>query len=56
MVYQRYSTYKNVVKLFLPQEIQQLLDKKTTKKSKKDDDIKIEKLNILDKEISLAED
>ncbi len=56
MVYQRYSTYKNVVKLFLPQEVQQLVDRKTTKKSKKTDDLKIEKLNILDQEISLAED
>lgn len=35
MVYQRYSTYKNVIKLFLPQEIEKLIDKKITKRNKK---------------------
>lgn len=35
MVYQRYSTYKNVAKLFLPQEVEKLIDKKINKKSKK---------------------
>ncbi len=34
MVYQRYSTYKNVVKLFLPEEVEKLIDKKITKKTK----------------------
>lgn len=58
MVYQRYSTYKNVVKLFLPQETQQFLDRKITKKNKKTkqtDDIKIKKINILDQDISIVE-
>lgn len=35
MVYQRYSTYKNTVKLFLPQEIDKLIDRKLSKKTKK---------------------
>jgi len=34
MVYQRYSTYKNVVKLFLPEEVEKLIDKKIPKKLK----------------------
>jgi len=34
MVYQRYSTYKNVTKLFLPEEVEKLIDKKITKKTK----------------------
>lgn len=33
MVYQRYSTYKNVVKLFLPEEIDTLMSKKLPKKN-----------------------
>ena len=56
MVYQRYSTYKNVVKLFLPQEMQQLIDRKTKKKSKKTNNIQIKKINILDQEPLLAEE
>jgi hypothetical protein len=33
MVYQRYSTYKNVTKLFLPQEVEKFMGKKIKKKS-----------------------
>ena len=39
MVYQRYSTYKNVIKLFLPQEIEKLIDKKIPKKTKKQNSV-----------------
>lgn len=34
MVYQRYSPYYNVMKYFLPQEIDKLIDRKITKKNK----------------------
>jgi hypothetical protein len=56
MVYQRYSTYKNVVKLFLPQEMKQFIDRKTTKKTKKSENKTKSSIEILDKKIELSEE
>jgi primosomal protein N' len=62
MVYQRYSTYKNTVKLFLPQEIDKLIDRKTSKinhKSKKHTSTNnnlLDTIDILDYKIDLSSD
>jgi hypothetical protein len=56
MVYQRYSTYKNVVKLFLSQEMKQFIDRKTTKKPQKSENKKISSIELLDKKVELSEE
>ena len=53
MVYQRYSTYKNVSKLFLPQEIDKLIDRKISKKIFKNDNFNLLEIDILSEKIEL---